>query len=157
MAMAKKVKIGSDRSHPTEGRAIDYRSLAEFRYAIRRFLAFSETAASKAGMTAQQHQALLTIKGLGESNGLSVGELAGRLLVRQHTAAELANRLEEAGLVRRQPDPSDGRRVLLLLTPESERRLQSLSDIHRDEINAMAPELVSILARLNGTGDNNTE
>ncbi len=150
--MTKKVKMGTDLPEPAAGHAVDYRSLAEFRFAIRRFLAFSEAAAAKAGLTSQQHQALLTIKGLGESNGLSVGELAGRLLVRQHTAAELANRLAEAGLIHRQPDPSDGRRVLLLLTPESERRLQSLSGIHRDEINAMAPELVSILARLNETG-----
>ena len=70
--------------------------------------------------------------------------------MRQHTAAELANRLEEAGLVRRRPDPNDGRRVLLTHTPESENRLQALSGIHQDEISSMAPQLVSILAKLSG-------
>lgn len=150
--MIKKTKAGPTRSHTGGSQTVDYRSLAEFRYAIRRFLAFSEAAASEAGLTAQQHQALLTIKGVGEVDGLSIGDLATRLLVRQHTAAELANRLEEAGLVRRQHDPNDGRRVLLTLTPESEKRLQSLSDIHLDEISSMAPQLVSILAKLSGAG-----
>lgn len=145
--MIKKPKAGRASSGGSQG--VDYRSLAEFRYAIRRFLAFSEAAASEAGLTAQQHQALLTIKGVGEIDGLSIGDLATRLLVRQHTAAELANRLEGAGLVRRRADPNDGRRVLLTLTPESEKRLQSLSDIHLDEISSMAPQLVSILAKLN--------
>lgn len=150
--MIKKPKAGSGRPHFGGSQSVDYRSLAEFRYAIRKFLAFSEAAASEAGLTAQQHQALLTIKGVGEVDGLSIGDLATRLLVRQHTAAELANRLEEAGLVRRRSDPNDGRRVLLTLTPESERRLQSLSDIHLDEISSMAPQLVSILAKLSSTG-----
>lgn len=79
-----------------------------------------------------------------------MGELATRLLVRHHTAAELANRLEEAGLVKRRQDPNDGRRVLLSLTPEGEKRLLSLSSMHLDEIGLMAPQLVSILARLSG-------
>lgn len=151
--MIKKPKADPGRPR---SQAVDYRSLAEFRYAIRRFLAFSEAAASEAGLTAQQHQALLTIKGVGEVDGLSIGDLATRLLVRQHTAAELANRLEEAGLVRRRSDPNDGRRVLLALTPESERRLQSLSDIHLDEISSMAPQLVSILAKLSSAGTEET-
>lgn len=149
--MIKKPKAGSEPLRSGGAQSVDYRSLAEFRYAIRRFLAFSEAAASEAGLTAQQHQALLTIKGVGGTGGLSIGDLATRLLVRQHTAAELANRLEEAGLVRRQPDPDDGRRVLLMLTPESEKRLQSLSGIHLDEISSMAPQLVSILAKLSGS------
>ena len=38
---------------------VEYETIAEFRYAIRRFLHFSETAAKKVGMTPQQHQALL--------------------------------------------------------------------------------------------------
>ena len=149
--MIKKTEPGSVRPHPADPGEVDYRSLAEFRYAIRKFLAFSETAAGEAGLTAQQHQAILTIKGLGEGDGLSVGELATRLLVRHHTAAELANRLEEAGLGKRRQDPNDGRRVLLALTPEGERRLLSLSSMHLDEIGLMAPQLVSILARLSGS------
>jgi hypothetical protein len=42
----------------------DYRSLAAFRYEIRKFLAFSEGAAREAGIEPQQHQMLLAVRGL---------------------------------------------------------------------------------------------
>lgn len=41
----------------------NYRLLADFRYALLKFLAFSEAAARAAGLSAKQHQALLAIKG----------------------------------------------------------------------------------------------
>ena len=43
---------------------IDYQSLSEFRYKIRKFLHFSEQAARANHLEAQQHQLLLAIKGL---------------------------------------------------------------------------------------------
>lgn len=39
----------------------DYAALAEFRFALRRFQLFSETNAAAAGLSSQQHQALLAI------------------------------------------------------------------------------------------------
>ena len=55
-----------------------YETLAAFRYALRRFIRFSEEAAQAAGVTAQQYQALLAIKGFpgntyGRSNGWRQG------------------------------------------------------------------------------------
>ena len=41
----------------------EYETLAELRYSLRQFLHFSEEAAHGAGVTPQQHQALLAIKG----------------------------------------------------------------------------------------------
>jgi DNA-binding MarR family transcriptional regulator len=41
----------------------EYEMLASFRHALRRFLSFSEEAARVVGLTPQQHQALLAIKG----------------------------------------------------------------------------------------------
>src|SRR3546814_15555556 len=41
---------------------IDYAALAEFRFALRRFQMFSDTKAGEAGLTPQQHQALLAIR-----------------------------------------------------------------------------------------------
>jgi DNA-binding MarR family transcriptional regulator len=128
--------------------SVDYAALAEFRYAIRRFLAFSEMAAAEAGLTSQQHQALLTIKGAAGEEGLAVGALAERLLVKQHTAVELVDRLERAGLVRRGADPADGRRVLVSLTDEGELRLKALSSAHLDELKSIGPALSAILAGL---------
>jgi len=127
---------------------VDYRALADFRYAVRRFLAFSDTAAAEAGLTSQQHQALLTIKGIAKGGGLSIGVLGERLLVRHHTAVELIDRLERAGLVRRVPDPNDGRRVLVALAGEGEKRLRQLSGVHLDELRSVGPQLIDILAGL---------
>ncbi|MEO6989450.1 MAG: MarR family transcriptional regulator, partial [Aquihabitans sp.] len=41
----------------------DFRSLAEFRHALREFLAFSENAARDAGITPHQHQLMLAVRG----------------------------------------------------------------------------------------------
>ena len=45
------------------------RTLAEFRFELRRFLHFSECAALEAGLQPQQHQLLLQVAGAPESNG----------------------------------------------------------------------------------------
>jgi len=42
----------------------DYEALANLRYSIRRFRQFSAKEADKLGLSPQQHQALLAIKGL---------------------------------------------------------------------------------------------
>ena len=72
---------------------VDYEALARFRHQLRLFLAFSEMAAQKAGLTPQQHQALLAIKGLSSPAPASVGDLARDLLIKHHTAVELVNRM----------------------------------------------------------------
>jgi len=77
-----------------------------------------------------------------------VGEIAERLLIRPHTAAELVNRLERLDLVRREPDPEDGRRVEVVLTAKAERILESLSASHLEELRAMRPLLNRLLTRI---------
>jgi len=52
----------------------DYRSLAELRYQIRRFLNFSEQAARDAGLEPHQHQLMLALKGLPEGVRPRIGE-----------------------------------------------------------------------------------
>ncbi len=126
-------------------RAVDYQALARFRYQLRVFLAFSATAAMRQGLTPQQHQALLAIKGFAGSELTSVGDLAQALLIRHHTAVELATRMKRLGLIKRSVDARDGRRVLLQLTARGERRLQALSAIHLEELSAIGPTLVGIL------------
>ena len=105
----------------------DYEALAAFRAALRRFLAFSETGAAAHGVTAQQHQALLAIRACPDPAGLSVGELAEVLLVRTHSAGELAGRLVQRRLAVRAASSEDRRRVLLTLTREGERVLEAIS------------------------------
>jgi DNA-binding MarR family transcriptional regulator len=127
---------------------IDYAALAELRFMIRRFLAFSEAAAGKAGLTAQQHQALLAIKGFGGTDGLLVGALAERLLVRQNTAVELVNRLVKEGLAQRSSDPTDRRRVPVALTPLGEKRLAALTEQHQAEWHVLGPTLAKAIQAL---------
>jgi DNA-binding MarR family transcriptional regulator len=113
----------------------DYRALAEFRYQLRQFLMFSENAARQAKLGPRQHQALLAIKGAVHP---TVGDLAERLGIKSHSAAELVNRLVAAKLVRRTTDKKDRRRSPLALTPAAERRLEKLTLAHRAELKRLA-------------------
>jgi len=123
----------------------DYERLAEFRYLLRRFLVFSEDAAEKAGLTAQQHQALLAIKGHRGLQLLTTGALAERLAVRPHSAVGLIDRLEAKGLIRRCGASGDRRQVLIESTREAENLLRCLSVAHRDELKRLAPLLRTLL------------
>lgn len=126
----------------------DYEALAAFRHAMRRFLAFSEAAARAAGLTAQQHQAILAIKGQGPDTPMRVGDLAEHLVIRHHSAVELVDRLAGAGLVRRAEDAGDRRRVGLRLTEKAEAVLMGLSATHLDELRRSRALLANLLARL---------
>jgi len=76
--------------------AADYRVLSDFRHVLRQFFVYSEQAAKPAGMTAQQHRALLEIKAF--DGRPTVGDLADRLVIRHHSAVGLVDRLVHAGL-----------------------------------------------------------
>jgi len=119
-------------------RATDYRRLAEFRHALRRFLAFSEAAARQAGITPQQHQALLAIKGAPKPEAVTVGYLAGQLLLQPNSAAELVDRMVNCGLLTRQEAPDDRRRVVLTFTPSADKALHALSAAHIRELRQSA-------------------
>lgn len=129
----------------------DYEALAGFRYALRRFLRFSEDAARAAGLEPQQHQALLAIRGFGGSGAVSVGDLAERLQVRHHSAVGLVDRLVSLGLVRREPAAEDRRRVLLKLTAAGRRTLGRVAGAHRAELRRIGPRLESLLRMLRGS------
>jgi DNA-binding MarR family transcriptional regulator len=125
----------------------DYRRLSEFRYLIRCFLEFSEGAAVRAGLTPRQHQALLAIKGAPEGTPATIGYLAERLRIRHHSTVELVDRLVEAGLIEREHDPKDRRRVLLKLTHAAEAKLAKLSVSHLQELARLRPALLELLNR----------
>lgn len=122
----------------------EYESIAAFRYAIRRFLRFSEQAARREGVTPQQHQLLLAIKGFPEREYATVSELADRLQMRQHSMVGLIDRTEAQHLVRREQGQADRRQVFIYLTPEGEATLQKLSLQHRRELQTMRQALLSL-------------
>lgn len=129
----------------------DYQTLAAFRHLLRRFLAFSEASARRAGLTPQHHQALLAIKGFQGGEHMTIHDLADQLCIRHHSAVELVDRLAASSLVVRRHDPADRRRVLLELTAAAERGLADLSATHLAELQRLRPTLVEILHLLGET------
>jgi DNA-binding MarR family transcriptional regulator len=128
----------------------DYRALAEFRFQLGRFLHFSEQAARREGLEPRQHQLLLAVRSLESPEGPTVGYLAERLLVRQHSAVGLIDRLEKKRLIRRVSGSQDRRQVRIRLTPAGERKLQRLSAAHRAELRTYGPALAAALDGLMG-------
>ena len=127
----------------------EYERLAAFRYALRRFLRFSEEAAIAAGLPPQQHQALLAIKGFAADRGaITVGELAERLQIAPHSAVGLVGRLIKEDLVQKQPGQQDRRQMQLRLTPRGDQTLETLSTVHREELRRIAPQLQRLLEQL---------
>src|SRR3546814_10300878 len=86
----------------------DYAALAEFRAVLRTFLAFSEQRANEVGLSAQQHQALLAIRGAEDAKA-TVGYIAERLILKPHSASELVHRLEKLSLIERRAATKIGR------------------------------------------------
>ncbi|MFZ1056575.1 MAG: MarR family winged helix-turn-helix transcriptional regulator [Opitutaceae bacterium] len=122
-----------------------YELLAEFRHALRRFQRFSQEAARSAGLTPQQHQALLAIKGWPGRDYVSVGELAGRLQLKHHSAVGLVDRLVRRRLVRRSPSGADRRRVEVSLSALGEDKIAQLSAAHFRELRQLGPVIKSLL------------
>ena len=120
---------------------VDYRRLLQFRIGLRRFLHWSEEQAEKAGLTPAQHQLLLAIRGHEGEPGPTIGDVAGYLLLRHHSAVGLVDRAEKAGLVQRQEDTGDRRVVRLRLTPLGAGTLQQLSELHLEEIQRLTPRI----------------
>ncbi|MDP5281122.1 MarR family transcriptional regulator [Sphingomonas sp. DG1-23] len=125
----------------------DYVALADFRHTLRQFLAFSEGRAAECGLTPQQHQALLAIRGA-PGGSVSIGYVAERLILKPHSASGLVDRLEALGLVTRRSSAEDRRQALLALTPKAETLLGQLSAAHREEVVRLRPLLTGLLDRL---------
>ena len=115
----------------------DFEALARFRFGIRRYLRFSEETVRRHGVTPQQYQLMLALKGFPGRDWAVVRELADRLQLRHHSVVELVNRAQGQGLVDRTGDPDDARAVRVVLTDQGEQLLGRLSALHRDELRRM--------------------
>jgi len=127
-----------------------YRALAELRFRIRQFLAFSEAAARAADIEPQQHQLLLVLKALLPDEKPTVRIVAERLQIRHNSAVDLVRRSVERGLVERRTGKDDRREASLRITPAGQRLLRRLSLAHRAEFRSAAPALVDALNALVG-------
>ena len=110
------------------------------------------------GLTYPQYLVLLI---LWEHRSQTVGEIAESLHLASHAISPIVNRLEEVGLVRRSKDDSDGRLVLVELTPagadleasaavvQEEVRCRSL--LEDGEVVRLRAELIELADRLRGS------
>jgi DNA-binding MarR family transcriptional regulator len=115
----------------------DYAELAAFRKALRKFLRFVEEGARDSGLTPQQHQVLLAIRGFTDRDWASVGEIADSLQLEHNTTVGLIDRCHLAGLVERTRDTEDRRVVKVSLTPAGEKVLEHLTRRNLNEIRAL--------------------
>jgi DNA-binding MarR family transcriptional regulator len=123
----------------------DYETLASFRHSLRRFLSFSEAAAHSIGITPQQHQALLSVRGSPKGERVTIRLLAEHLQIRHHSAVELVNRLEAANLAARAHSEQDQRLVYIELTEHGTKLLENLSTVHKEELRNLVPQLKELL------------
>ena len=105
-----------------------------------------------------------------EEDGLSQRELCERVRVEQPTMANTLRRMERDGLVRRIPDPGDGRRAVVTLTERARGLEEALAGAARsvnsgatkgipdDELAAFMATLARVIGNLeaNSEGDRDT-
>lgn len=129
---------------------VDYSTLAELRYHIRRFLRTRELAARAVGVEPQHYQLLLQIKGLEKRRPVTMQALAERLQLRHHSTVELVDRLVKRGMVVRRRDQNDRRAVALTLSRRGEAVLRRLALYSLAELQTEGQELLAVLTRLIG-------
>jgi DNA-binding MarR family transcriptional regulator len=126
----------------------EFRALAQFRYDLRRFLHFAEERARAVGLTPAQYQLLLVVRGWDADAHPAIADVAERLQLRHHSAVELVQRAEAAGLVTTRVDPDDGRRHQLHLTAKGARDVGVVARQNRDELRRFRAEMADALGEL---------
>jgi DNA-binding MarR family transcriptional regulator len=123
----------------------------------RRFHRTLELTLADHGLTVEEWTVMNKLHQAGPSFSLSPGQLARRLELTSGAMTARLDRLEEAGLVRRRPDPEDRRGLKIELTDAGRRKYQeaigaqaekeafvaaALTDQEKDELNALLRRLM---------------
>jgi len=135
----------TDRSLPAEDRLMDL-------FDRLRRLALERHPLDGSGVTPPQ---LSTIDSVARSPGCSLQQVASDLGVTPPSASAGVHRLEEAGLLERQPDPEDGRAIRLFLTAQGQALYERALDFRRQKmrrlLSGLTPEdqetLLDLLTR----------
>ena len=128
-------------------RSSEYVAWAEFRYQIRCWLRLSEEAARAEGISPQQHQLLLAVRGFPGGSPPLITDVAERLQLRHHSVVGLIDRMELDGLVRRE-GTGVGRGTSIVITPAGERALDAVSATLRPQLGEAAQSLIDALTPL---------
>ena len=114
-------------SSPTKEQLADWRVFLETAYALIDILD-AELQAER-GITLSWYDALVHLE---EANdGLPMNEVASRILLSKSGLTRVIDRMEEAGLVRRERPPDDRRVIKVLITPAGLETLQAARAVHR--------------------------
>ncbi|HXX90520.1 MAG TPA: MarR family winged helix-turn-helix transcriptional regulator [Acidimicrobiales bacterium] len=124
----------SRRGNPRGATSVDYARLLDLRTGLRTFLHWSDESAREAGLTPAQHQLLLAVRGHEDPRGPTIGDLAGYLMLRHHSAVGLVDRGVASGIVARHEDADDLRVVRVRLTAKGARLLDRLASSHTEEL-----------------------
>jgi DNA-binding MarR family transcriptional regulator len=124
----------------------DFQHLLDFRVSLRMFQRWSQDQAAAVGLTHVQHQLLVAVKGHPGGSPPTMGEIAGYLMLRPHSAVELVDRAEAAGIVRRSADQDDGRVVRVELTSKGDQLVTQLTRAHLAELRKLAATLSELVA-----------
>jgi DNA-binding MarR family transcriptional regulator len=132
---------------------LDYESLADFRYRLRRFLRFSEELIQTHGITPLQYLLLLQIKGYPGREWATIAELAERLQAHHHGVVALISRCEKAELVKRRPGRDDKRCVEVVLQAKGEELVAQLAALHRDRVTELQRVMAGLFTHLPSDSD----
>jgi DNA-binding MarR family transcriptional regulator len=122
--------------------------LAEFRYQLRGFLSFSESASEQHGIATQQYQLMQVIEAAPENTMATITYIADRMILKHNSAVELVDRAARVGLVERRQDESDLRRSVIVLTEKGRDILTKLVTEHLTELERRRDALVGALEKL---------
>jgi DNA-binding MarR family transcriptional regulator len=142
---------GKTRTHSRPLSDVEYAELAAFRYALRKFMRFSEAAAGRLGLSGQQYQALLVLRAAPDPERVTIKDLARQLMIQHNSAVGLADRLVAQELLVRKPASEDARKVFLRLTAKGSRVLERLAGNHREELERIGPQLSGVLRHIAGS------
>jgi len=134
----------------------DYSRLLTVRSGLRRFERWSAEQAAAHGITPGQHQLLLAIRGHAGPDadaGPTIRQVSDHLLIRHHSAVELIDRCERAGLIERSRDAVDHRMVRLKLSVKGDQLLADLSGAHLEELARLTPLFEEMLDALSTPTD----
>ena len=82
------------------------------------------------GLEPGWHDVLATLRRSGPPFRLRASEFSGALMLTSSGITKRLDRLEQAGLIKRDPDPHDRRGVLITLTPAGIELIDSVTEAH---------------------------
>jgi DNA-binding MarR family transcriptional regulator len=107
---------------------------------------------SQADLTPTQYNALRILRGAGQQEGVSCSEVSERMVTKDSDITRLLDRLEARGLVSREREAKDRRRIVTRITDEGLRVLRELdapiAEMHRRQLSHLGEKQLASLGNL---------